>query len=95
MPPAACGAFRRAEPVDWVAGIVPRSPEAVREAIAGKRRVEILIKNTANETVIGGSRRVVEEVVAALKTSVLRGVHRQHGPLLDRPRGRAGVSRPA
>ena len=51
------------EPVDWVAGIVTRSPEAVREAIAAKSRVYILITNTARETVIGGYRRDVEEVV--------------------------------
>ena len=63
-----CDAARRVwgippnEPVNWVAGIVPRSVERVR---AGHRRqkprVEILIKNTANETVIGGSRAAVEE----------------------------------
>ena len=71
-----CDAARRvwgipaSEPVDWVAGIVPRSPEAVAEVDCGpRRRVEVLIKNTANETVIGGSRRDVEEVVAALKTA--------------------------
>jgi 3-hydroxymyristoyl/3-hydroxydecanoyl-(acyl carrier protein) dehydratase/malonyl CoA-acyl carrier protein transacylase len=70
-----CDAARRvwgvpaSEPVDWVAGIVPRSSEAVREVISGRRRVEVLIKNTPNETVIGGSRRVVEDVVAALRTA--------------------------
>jgi acyl transferase domain-containing protein/3-hydroxymyristoyl/3-hydroxydecanoyl-(acyl carrier protein) dehydratase len=70
-----CDAARRvwgvpaSEPVDWVAGIVPRSSEVVREVIARRRRVEVLIKNTPNETVIGGSRRVVEDVVAALKTA--------------------------
>ena len=36
-------------------------------AFGAKTRVEILIKNTANETVIGGSRPAVEEVVAVLK----------------------------
>ena len=44
-----------------------RSPEAVREAIAAKSRVYILITNTARETVIGGYRRAVEEVVKALR----------------------------
>ncbi len=68
-----CDAARRVwgippgEPVDWVAGIVPRSPEEVREAIAHSKRIEILIKNTANETVIGGSRKSLEHVVAVLK----------------------------
>ena len=65
-----CDAARRVwgipanEPVNWVAGIVPCSPERVRAAIGNKRRVEILIKNTADETVVGGS-RAVEEVVAS------------------------------
>ena len=54
------------EPVNWVAGIVPCSPERVRAAIGGKRRVEVLIKNTAAESVIGGTRREVEEVIAAI-----------------------------
>jgi acyl transferase domain-containing protein/3-hydroxymyristoyl/3-hydroxydecanoyl-(acyl carrier protein) dehydratase len=72
-----CDAARRvwkippAEPVSWVAVIVPRSFEQVRAAIAGKRSVEILIKNAADETVIGGSRRIVEEVAIALKCPIL------------------------
>ena len=67
-----CDAARRlweippAEPVDWVAGIVPRSAEAVRTAIAGQNRVYVLIRNTAEETVIGGQRRALEDVVKAL-----------------------------
>jgi len=68
-----CEAARRVwaippgEPVDWVAGIVTSSPDAVREAIAGQSRVYVLITNTARETVIGGFRRAVEEVVKALR----------------------------
>ena len=67
-----CDAARRLwgirpdEPVDWVAGIVPRSAEAVRAAIGGQSRVYILIKNTADETVIGGQRQAVDDVVKAL-----------------------------
>ena len=70
-----CNAARRVwelpadELVDWVAGIVPCSVERMRAATSGKRRVEILIKNTADETVIGGSRRDVEDVVATLNCS--------------------------
>src|SRR5262249_3439479 len=70
-----CDAARRvwgvpaSEPVDWVAGIVPCSSEAVRSAIAERPRAHVLIKNTANETVIGGSRRAVEEVVTVLNTA--------------------------
>jgi len=68
-----CDAARRVwgippgEPVDWIAGIVPRSLQAVRGAISGKSRVYALIKNTADETVVGGFRPAVAEVVASLQ----------------------------
>ncbi len=55
--------------MNWVAGIVPRSIDAVRAAIGSRKRVEILIKNTAEQTVIGGTRRAVEDVVATLNCS--------------------------
>ncbi len=59
------------DPVEWVAGIVPTSAEEVRRAIHRVRtdRVYILIKNTLEETVVGGSRPDVAEVVAALRCS--------------------------
>ena len=68
-----CDAARRlweipaSEPVDWVAGIVPRSAEAVRSAIGEQAAVYMLIRNTAEETVIGGQRSAVEAVVKALE----------------------------
>ena len=55
-----CAAARRlweipaSEPVDWVAGIVPRSAETVLSAIGNQPRVYMLIRNSAEETVIGG-----------------------------------------
>ena len=52
--------------VEWVTGMVDRSAEALRAAIGRKKRVYVLIVNTADECVIGGDRTVVEEVVAAL-----------------------------
>jgi 3-hydroxymyristoyl/3-hydroxydecanoyl-(acyl carrier protein) dehydratase/malonyl CoA-acyl carrier protein transacylase len=55
------------EPVDWVAGIVPRAPEDIAAAIARTGRVYLLIKNAPEETVIGGWRRAVEGVVEFLK----------------------------
>jgi acyl transferase domain-containing protein/3-hydroxymyristoyl/3-hydroxydecanoyl-(acyl carrier protein) dehydratase len=67
-----CDAARRlwgiphAEPVDWVAAIVPRRAEDVREAAGVRSRVYPLIKNTDDETVIGGQRRAVGELVKAL-----------------------------
>src|SRR5207248_1334210 len=38
----------------------------IRTAIAGRGRVYVLIKNTADETVVGGSRPSVDEVARAL-----------------------------
>ncbi len=54
------------QPVEWVAGVVDRSVEAVRAAIGKRQRVHVLIVNTADECVIGGDRAVVEALVAAL-----------------------------
>jgi acyl transferase domain-containing protein/3-hydroxymyristoyl/3-hydroxydecanoyl-(acyl carrier protein) dehydratase len=68
-----CHAARRVwgipanEPVGWAAGIVPRPAEDVRTAIAGTGRVYLLIKNTVEESVIGGHRRDVEGVVRTLR----------------------------
>jgi acyl transferase domain-containing protein len=60
-----------AEPVDWVAGIVPCPADEVRAAIAGRERIYVLIRNTADETVIGGDRRSVDQVVQALRCPFL------------------------
>ena len=70
-----CAAARRqwnipaSEPVDWVAGIVPRSAEAVRAAIGIRRHVYVLISNSAEESVVGGRRRVVQEVIKKLQSA--------------------------
>jgi acyl transferase domain-containing protein/3-hydroxymyristoyl/3-hydroxydecanoyl-(acyl carrier protein) dehydratase len=67
-----CRAARRAwglepgEPADWVAGIVPCSSSTVQAAIGDRARVYVLIKNSADETVIGGQRSAVRAVVGAL-----------------------------
>ncbi len=55
--------------VDWAAGIVPRSIEDVRAAIADSEsgRVYPLIRNTRDETVIGGDRADLLEVVGRLR----------------------------
>ncbi len=69
-----CEAARRywelgpTEPVDWVAGVVSCSAESVEAVIAPGRRVYVLIRNSADETVIGGERRAVDEVVEALRS---------------------------
>jgi len=68
-----CHAARRlweippTEPVDWVAGIVPRSAEAVREAIGRRSRVYVLVRNAAEETVVGGQRNAINELGKALR----------------------------
>ena len=67
-----CDAARRAwglrpdQPVDWLAGIVPASPDAVRAALATIPRAYLLIINTNNEVVVGGRKRAVETLVKAL-----------------------------
>ncbi len=66
-----CEAARRAwglpadRAADWAAGIVPRAIEDVRTAIEASRltRVYSLIRNTRDETVIGGERGEVVELV--------------------------------
>jgi acyl transferase domain-containing protein/3-hydroxymyristoyl/3-hydroxydecanoyl-(acyl carrier protein) dehydratase len=70
-----CDAARRdweispGEPVAWIAGVVPRPAEDAAQAIAaaGAGRVYVLIRNTADETVIGGERSAVGRVVRALR----------------------------
>jgi acyl transferase domain-containing protein/3-hydroxymyristoyl/3-hydroxydecanoyl-(acyl carrier protein) dehydratase len=67
-----CDAARRAwglaegEPVDWVAGVVPYPAEAVRRALDGRDRAYLLIVNTPRETVVGGRREAVNDLVRAL-----------------------------
>ena len=52
--------------VDWSIGVVNRPVSAVRQALVGRERVYLLIVNTPSQCVIGGDRRAVNEVVAAL-----------------------------
>lgn len=72
-----CHAARRAwglqpdESVDWTAGIVARSAEEVKTAIGDTPRVYVLIKNSDEETVIGGQGSSVRSVVARLNCSIL------------------------
>jgi acyl transferase domain-containing protein/3-hydroxymyristoyl/3-hydroxydecanoyl-(acyl carrier protein) dehydratase len=72
-----CNAARRAwrlapaEAVDWSAGIVPCPAEQVRQALAGRERVYLLIVNTPRETVIGGARAAVEQLVRELGTAFI------------------------
>ena len=51
---------------EWVTGMVDRSAQTVRAAIGGRGHVYLLISNTPDECVVGGDRRAVAEVVAAL-----------------------------
>jgi len=68
-----CEAARRAwgidagKAVDWVAGIVPYPAETIRRALVGrKKRAYVLIENTPSETVIGGERQAVDQLVRKL-----------------------------
>ena len=99
MPPAGLGNPAR-RPVDWVAGIVPHSAEAVRTAIAEHResRVYVLIRNTAEETVIGGQRKAVDEVVRhsgarSLELPTVSTVHCEIGRTVETDTARLTTSR--
>ena len=67
-----CTAARRAwkiapeKPVEWVAGIVPYPQETVRKALEGIPQAYLLIVNSPRESVVGGRKRAVEALVAAL-----------------------------
>ncbi|TAJ91585.1 MAG: type I polyketide synthase [Gammaproteobacteria bacterium] len=54
------------EPIQWQTGVVPVPADRLREALQGKSRVYLSIVNTDTECVIGGERRAVQELVAAL-----------------------------
>jgi acyl transferase domain-containing protein/3-hydroxymyristoyl/3-hydroxydecanoyl-(acyl carrier protein) dehydratase len=63
--------LREDEAVEWVAAIVPRPSEAVDQLIAGRSRVYVLIRNDAEETVIGGCRPDVMAIASELGTPLL------------------------
>ncbi len=81
-----CRAARRiwgltpGQEVSWSLGIVNVSADQVRHAIAGKKRVYLLIVNTYKECVIGGQQHQVEAVVNELGCHYipLRGVTTVH-----------------
>lgn len=68
------------EDVDWVIGVVNRSADLVRAALAGSERVYLLIINTPSECVVGGDRRAVDDLVKTLKARLfpLHGVVTVH-----------------
>ncbi|MDR3636594.1 MAG: beta-ketoacyl synthase N-terminal-like domain-containing protein [Isosphaeraceae bacterium] len=64
-----CEAARRlwglpaSQRVEWLAGVVPCSPEALAEALEGRKRVYRLIVNSPAECMIGGERAAVLRLV--------------------------------
>lgn len=67
-----CDAARRVwglaegQRAEWLAGVVPCSPQAVAAALEGRKRVYRLIVNTPDECVIGGERAAVLRLVEDL-----------------------------
>lgn len=68
------------EPVEWALGVVDRPAAAVRKALEGLDRAYLLIVNTPEECVVGGSRPAVEQLVVSLACRFfpLRGVTTVH-----------------
>lgn len=68
------------EPVEWTLGVVDRAAAAVRKALEGIDRAYLLIVNTPEECVVGGSRPAVEQLVESLACRFfpLRGVTTVH-----------------
>jgi PfaB family protein len=76
------------EPVDWVAGVISRPAETVEAAVSGSSRVYLMIRNTADESVIGGERDAVDRIVKALRASfvalpTVSTVHCEIGGLVE------------
>ena len=70
-------------PIDWCLGIVPLSADTVKQALAGKEHVYLLIINTPEECIIGGNRSAVMAVVTQLSCPFieLHGVTTVHCPV--------------
>lgn len=69
--------------IDWCLGIVPVCADTVRQALAGKQQVYLLIVNTPEECIIGGNRPAVNSIVNQLSTPFieLHGVTTVHCPV--------------
>ncbi len=67
-------------PVNWRVGVVDRPAAEVRERLAGRARVYLLIVNTPTECVIGGDAAAVQALVQDMRCGFhpLRGVTTVH-----------------
>lgn len=68
------------ELIDWQLGVVDRPADEVRNKLAGRSRVYLLIINTPNECIVGGDRKAVQNLVKGLDCSYhpLEGVTTVH-----------------
>ncbi len=73
------------EPVDWTTVVVPKSAEAVREALGAEPRASVLIVNSPDEVVVGGQAQAVDRLLARLRCRKLPVgiVSTMHTPLAD------------
>jgi len=67
-----CNAARRAwrlgdSPFEWKTVVVPKSPDVVRQAMADRPHVRLLIVNTPGECVVGGERACVDALLAEMR----------------------------
>ncbi|MBN1866740.1 acyltransferase domain-containing protein [Candidatus Sumerlaeota bacterium] len=81
-----CNAARKAwklptnKAVDWVLGVIDRPAMDLRAALKNRKMVYNLIVNTVHETVIGGDRKAVEQLIKSLECQFfpLHGVTTVH-----------------
>ncbi|MGW8312314.1 MAG: beta-ketoacyl synthase N-terminal-like domain-containing protein [Desulfuromonadales bacterium] len=77
--------LKKGDKVDWVLGLIDVPAARVKQALAGKDRVYLLIVNTNRECVIGGDRQQVETLTRELKGHffALHGVTTVHCPVVE------------
>lgn len=86
-----CLAARRAwnipsgSPFEWTVGLIQVPAAQVKEAIQSNSKVRLLIVNTDNECVVGGTRQAVATLCAQLQTKAIlvSGVDTVHCDCLD------------
>ncbi|MFP4496776.1 MAG: hypothetical protein ACLFQV_01095 [Vulcanimicrobiota bacterium] len=72
--------FKKEQVVDWLISIINEKAENIKKVVGSKKHAYLLIVNTENESIIGGLKEEVEEVINELKCNSvpLKGVTLAH-----------------